>query len=145
VETSSDLEGAPPELSLYATESYWTGTSSALRRYTIRPDGFVSVNAPRRGGDMTTKPLAFEGSRLLLNVSTSAAGSLRVEIQDPDGTPRPGFSLADCDELFGDALDREATWKGSADVGSLAGKPVRLRFVLHDADLYALRFSEDAR
>ncbi|MEO6741710.1 MAG: hypothetical protein ABIP20_15810, partial [Chthoniobacteraceae bacterium] len=31
VETKSAIEGAPNELSLYATESYWTGTSSALR------------------------------------------------------------------------------------------------------------------
>jgi hypothetical protein len=145
VETPADLDGAPPELSLYATESYWTGTSSALRRYTLRPDGFVSVNAPMRGGELVTKPLTFEGKRLLLNVSTSAAGSVRVEVQGPDGKPLPGFSLSDCDDLFGDSLDREVTWKGRADVGSLAGKPVKLRFVMHDADLYALRFSKDGQ
>jgi hypothetical protein len=145
VETRSNLEGAPPELSLYATESYWTGTSSALRRYTLRQEGFVSVSAPMLGGELLTKPLSFEGSRLHLNVSTSAAGTLRVEIQDADGKPVPGFSLADCDDLFGDSLDREVTWKGRADVGSLAGKPVRLRFTLQDADLYALRFSKDGR
>lgn len=40
VETKSDNEGAPNELSLYATESYWTGNSSSLRRYTLRIDGF---------------------------------------------------------------------------------------------------------
>jgi hypothetical protein len=145
VETPSDLEGAPAELSLFASESYWTGTSSALRRYTLRPDGFVSVSAPMGGGELVTKPLTFEGNRLLLNVSTSAAGTLRVEIQAPDGKPLPGFSLADCDDLFGDSLDREATWKGRGDVGSLASKPVKLRFVLQDADLYALRFSKDGR
>ena len=40
----------------------------------------------------------------------------------------------------GDALDRVVGWKGNGDVSSLAGKPIRLRFVLSDADLYALRF-----
>ena len=30
-------------------------------------------------------------------------------------------------------------WK--ADVGELSGRPVRLRIVLHDADLYSLRFA----
>ena len=29
---------------------------------------------------------------------------------------------------------------GGEDIGALAGAPVRLRIVLHDADLYALRF-----
>ncbi|MEA3365663.1 MAG: hypothetical protein U9Q79_08495, partial [Candidatus Hydrogenedentes bacterium] len=46
VETESAMEGAPKELSLYATESYWTDTSSKLRRYTLRIDGFVSIEAP---------------------------------------------------------------------------------------------------
>ena len=50
LETKSSLEGAPDEISLYATESYWSGNkSSKLRRYTIRLDGFVSVNAPMHG------------------------------------------------------------------------------------------------
>ncbi|MCB1237511.1 MAG: hypothetical protein KDM91_20775, partial [Verrucomicrobiae bacterium] len=39
VETQSTLEGAPNELSFYATESYWTGKSSVLRRYALRLDG----------------------------------------------------------------------------------------------------------
>jgi hypothetical protein len=42
--------------------------------------------------------------------------------------------------LYGDELDAAAIWK-SADVSSLAGKPVRLRVVLKDADVYALRFA----
>jgi len=32
-------------------------------------------------------------------------------------------------------------WKQGADVGALAGKAVRLRFVMKDADLFALRFA----
>lgn len=143
VETPSSLDGgAPAELSLYASESYWTGRSSAVRRYTLRLDGFVSVSAPMSGGELITRPLTFKGSTLRLNVATSAAGSVRVEIQDASGQPRPGFTLADCDDLFGDALDRRVTWKGQADVSSLAGQPVRLRFVLADADLFALRFAD---
>jgi hypothetical protein len=140
VETRSALEGAPDELSLYATESYWTGDSSALRRYTLRLDGFVSVRAPRSGGELITPPLTFTGSRLSLNFASSAAGGLRVEIQDASGQPLPGFTLADSEPLFGDSLDRLVHWKNGAEVGALAGKPVRLRFVLEDADLYSLQF-----
>ena len=31
-------------------------------------------------------------------------------------------------------------WREGADLGALAGRPVRLRFVLREADLYAFRF-----
>lgn len=140
VETPPKIEGAPNELSLYASEGYWTGTSDRLRRYTLRIDGFVSVNAPLKGGELVTKSLTFTGNELLINLSTSAAGSIRVEIQDAQGKPLPGFSLSDCHEVFGDAIDRAVLWKGSSNVGALADKPVRLRFVLKDADLYSLRF-----
>ena len=140
VQTKSGMADAPDELSLYATESYWTGTSSALRRYTLRMDGFVSINAPRNGGEALTKPLLFAGTQLILNFATSAAGSIRVEVQNADGAPVPGFALADAPEIFGDALDRAAPWKDGANLGGLAGRPVRLRFVMKDADLYGFRF-----
>lgn len=138
VETASSLPGAPPELSLYATESYWTGPGSALRRYTLRLDGFVSVHAPMRGGELITRPLRFSGSTLRLNFATSAAGSLRVELQRADGTPWPGFALADCNELFGDSVDRPVTWKQRAGAKLPRGEVVRLRFALKDANLYSL-------
>lgn len=140
VQTKSDLPGAPDELSLYATESYWTGNSSALRRYTLRLDGFVSAQAPLSGGELLTKPIKFSGQQLALNFSSSAAGGVRVEIQSADGSAIPGFTLDDCDPQFGDAIERVVTWKNGGDVSSLAGKSVRLRFELKDADVFAVQF-----
>ncbi|MDA1052971.1 MAG: hypothetical protein O3C40_21165 [Planctomycetota bacterium] len=142
VETASSLPGAPHELSLYATEDYWHGKGGTLRRYTLRMDGFVSINAPMKGGEFLSRPLNFTGSKLTMNFATSAAGSVRVEIQDASGEPIEGFSLADCPEQFGDSLNHVVTWKDGADVTSLSGNPVRLRFVLNDADLYSLQFAE---
>ncbi len=144
IQTKSNLDGAPDEISLYATEGYWEGTFTSFRRYTLRMDGFVSAQAPLSGGELVTKPLRFDGSHLAINFSTSAAGSLRVEIQDADGKPVPDFTLAECHELFGDQLDRVVSWKSGTDVSGLSGKPVRLRFVLRDADLYSLQFSDAA-
>ena len=141
VETKSSLPGAPNELSLFAPEGSWTGTGNALRRYTIRLDGFVSINAPMAGGELITKPIRFDGSNLEINFATSAAGDLRVEIQDADGKPVPGFGLSDCDVQFGDQPNRIVSWKSKSDVNQLAGKIVQLRFELKDADLYAFRFS----
>jgi len=111
-------------------------------RYILRTDGFVSVNAGCNSGEMVTKPLKFAGKELVINYSTSAAGSIRVEIQNADGEPLPGFALADSTEIFGDEIERVAAWKGGNDVSSLAEVPVRLRFVMKDADLFSIRFRQ---
>ena len=140
VETKSQIPHAPDELSIYATESYWTGESLNVRRFTLRKDGFVSIQAPLSGGEFVTKPLIFEGSSMMMNFSTSAAGSVRIEIQNSDGKPIEGFALADCPEIFGDAIDYVVPFKDGSNLSKLAGKSVRLRFVIKDADLYSIRF-----
>jgi hypothetical protein len=111
-----------------------------LRRGTLRLDGFASVNAGYKGGEVVTKPLKFSGKELALNVATSAVGSVKVEIQDLRGQPVPGFALRDCEPIWGDEIERVVSWKNGADVSKLSGKAVRLRFVLKDADLYSIRF-----
>jgi|GEM_PF-121560 len=144
VETDSTEDDSPRELSLYATESYFTGESSRLRRYTLRIDGFVSLSADGEGGEMITKPLIFSGERLELNFSTSAAGTIKVEIQDVGGTPLPGFELGLCHAIFGDDLERTVVWKQTGvELGRMAGRPVRLRFTLADADLYSFQFGPE--
>ncbi len=127
------------EMSIYVLCDYAQPTVH-LRRFSMRLDGFASVRGPYSGGEMSTKPFTFTGKSLLLNFSTSAAGGIRVEIQDADHKPIPGFTLADSAEMIGNEIERAASWKGKQDVSSLAGRPVRLRFVLKDADLYAMRF-----
>jgi hypothetical protein len=64
---------------------------------------------------------------------------VRVEIQDAGGLPVPGFALDDCPEIIGDETARIVTWKGGGDLSALAGRPVRLRFAMKDADLFSLR------
>ena len=56
------------------------------------------------------------------------------------GTPPEWLLTSMPGPVFGDAIERQVTWKNGGDVSALAGRPVRLRFVLKDADLYALRF-----
>ena len=137
---SSFHEGAPNELSFYVKENGRIEEPGQLRRYTLRLDGFASLNASLKGGTAVTKQLVFEGDRLEINFSTSAGGSLRVEIQDADGKAKPGFAMSDCNLLYGDQLDRVVSWKPGADVSQLAGQSVRLKFELKDADLYSFRF-----
>ena len=127
------------KISLYYKEHNRQPTAR-LRRGSLRTDGFVSVNADYRGGEFLTRRLVFEGAKLRLNYSTSVAGSVRVEIQDHEGRPERGYTLADCPAKYGDEIEGVVSWAGGPDVSKLVGKPVRLRFVLKDADVYAFRF-----
>lgn len=135
------VETAPDEWSLYVSEHY-RSADHRLRRVTVRKQGFASVHADAKGGEFVTPPLRFSGKKLLLNYATSAAGAVQVELQDEAGRAFPGFALADMPELYGDELEAAAAWKSGADLSALAGKTVRLRVIMKDADLYALRFAE---
>jgi hypothetical protein len=136
------LPGREREHSVYATEAYYTGPDSRLRRFVYRVDGFVSVRASEGGGEVLTKPLEFAGRRLVINYACADAGSVRVELQSADGSPLENYALADCTPLKGDAIDQVVTWKEGTDVGRLAGRPVRLRFEVKNADLFAFRFCD---
>ena len=135
------VQTEPEEMSFYIQHDY--GAPSAhVRRYSWPLDRIASVSAGYEGGEFVTRPLVFAGGRLHLNFSTSAVGSIRVEIQDESGTAIPGFALEDNTELIGNRLDRVATWGERDDLSTLAGKAVRLRFVMKSADVYAMRFGE---
>lgn len=141
VTTAASIPGAPDEMSFYLSEgNRREHDSKVYRRYTLRQDGFVSVCASRRGGELLTRPLVFGGEQLLLNFSASAAGGLRVELQDERGVAIPGYSLAECVDVLGDDLERPVQWNGGAAPGALAGKPVKVRVSMVDADLFAFRF-----
>jgi hypothetical protein len=132
------------------------GASGDLRkggigRAVLRLDGFISADADYTGGELITRPLVFTGSKLQLNVATGAGGSVQVEIQEPSGKPIPGFTLEDADEINGNYIRVLARWRaelvqkmrrpqGDPDVSTLAGRPVRLRFVMRDAKLFAFQF-----
>ena len=100
----------------------------------------MSLHALYQGGTLQTRPLKFSGSRLVLNYSTSAAGSIRVEIQDPSEEPIQGYALEDCREIYGDETQREVIWQTDSSVQELAGRTIRLKVSMRDADLYSLRF-----
>jgi len=50
-------------------------------------------------------------------------------------TISPAMPRAATASISGDAIERAVAWKGGPDVAKLAGKPVRLRLVIKDADL----------
>jgi len=127
------------ELFLYRMSHYAQPTAH-VTRYSLRLDGFVSVSAPYEGGELVTRSIIFVGRELEINFATSAAGGVRIELQDGSGSPLEGFSLEDCPEMIGDRIRHTVRWAGGSDLSSLAGKVLRIRFALRDADLYSFRF-----
>lgn len=89
---------------------------------------------------MITKPFTFEGKELSLNFATSAAGGVRVELQSPDGKVIPGYSADECQEVIGNELDRRVAWKSGTSLAALARIPIRMRYILKDADVYSMKF-----
>ena len=133
------VQTGPAEMSIYVQHDYAQPTAH-LRRYSLRLDGFTSIYAPYKGGSMTTKPFIFTGKKLLLNFATSAPGYVKVEIQNAQGKPVPGYSLNNADELIGNYIEHPASWSSETDVSSLSNQPIRLHFVMKDANLYSLQF-----
>ncbi len=66
---------------------------------------------------------ALDGSALTLNLSTSAAGGARVELQDEAGRPLPGRALVDCPPIFTDAIEYPVAWKDGRDLLIWGGGP----------------------
>ncbi|MCH2161682.1 MAG: hypothetical protein MK085_07380 [Phycisphaerales bacterium] len=133
------VQTGPTEMSLYINQNYAQPTAE-LRRYTLRLDGLASLSASTESGEMVTRPFTFQGDRLEINFATSAGGGIRVEILDEAGEPIAGYTGDDSVEQIGNEIERVVTWKQGTDLSSLEGKPIRLRFLMTDADLYSFRF-----
>ncbi len=128
---------AADEISLYWLENYRHG-ACRIRRGVVRLDGFASVYAPMAGGTLVTTPMPVTGAKLLVNYSTSAAGSLGIQICDEAGNPIEGFQS---ETLFGDEAAHEMVWAGG-NLADLVGQTVTLRVSLADADLYSVMFAD---
>ena len=126
----------------------------------LRLDGFVSLEATSEGS-VVTPPVRFEGSTLTVNAATRSftseavgwnpvwkelftgvpdgQGFVQVEIQDESRNPIPGYAADDCELIRGDGVALEVAWKDGIELEALAGRAVRLKFVLGNAGLYSFR------
>jgi len=109
---------------------------------TLRRDGFISMDADRGRGSLTTRPVRFSGKHLFVNVN-SAEGELGVEVLDQGGRAIAPFTLDNCLPIRVDNTLQIVAWRGATDLGSLAGTPVKFRFHLRDGSLYSFWVSPD--
>lgn len=112
----------------------------AIFRLIQRLDGFTSLDAGYRKGEIITKSLKFKGKKLVLNVDTSATGELKIEILNEERTPFSKYKLENFDTLHINSCHVTATWNGSPDLTPLQDKIIRLRFVMRNTKLYSFQF-----
>jgi len=113
-----------------------------IDRAILRLDGFVSADADYGGGEIVTPLITFAGHRLELNVDCGAGGSIRVELLDEDDKPIEGHALDDATALYENSVCVPVTWRTNDSVSALAGRPIKIRFVMRDCKLYAFQFTQ---
>jgi hypothetical protein len=109
---------------------------------TLRRDGFVSMDAGDGGGTLTTRPVRFKGKYLFVNANASD-GELKVEALDMKDQVIAPFSLGNSLAIHSDNTLQAVRWKGAVDLSALAGTPVKFRFYLRAASIYAFWVSPD--
>jgi hypothetical protein len=139
-----EIPNRPNHISVYASEAYYTGPDSRLRRFEYRKDGFVSLRVGFEIGEMLTKPISLGSlaERLTVNFQTKKDGYIMVSIEKPDGSEIIGYEISSCNILRGDSLKEQVSWGVGSDISHLKKRypAVSLRFKLKDADLYSLQF-----
>ncbi len=117
----------------------------ALGTGTLRRDGFVCWESSEEEGIVTTLPFKPTGATwFLLNVDASK-GEVLTEVTDVAGNPIEGCMKADCIPIKGDHTRAVVNFKAESarffDRGNFMRfkQPIRLRFYLRDAKLYAFK------
>ena len=105
----------------------------------LRLDGFASLDADRRGGEVTTKPFKLESDNILINAVVYH--ELAVDVLNASGASLAGFAASDCVPLKGDAIRHELRFKRSK-VGKLKGATIKLRFNLFGGMLFGFEMAQ---
>ena len=92
------LPGQSRELSVYATEAYYAGPAGRIRRFAYRLDGFVAPHAGPEGGEAVTRPVRFQGRKLVVNFRSAPAEKFGSNYSTLPGQPYPVYMAADCRE-----------------------------------------------
>jgi len=108
----------------------------------LRLDGFVSLAGGPEWGSVLSTPLVVDGPALHVNAD-AWRGRVAAEIVDAGtGAVIPGYSRQDAIPAMVDATDLELRWSAGADLSSLAGRTVQVRFWLWEAEIYSYWLGE---
>ena len=81
---------------------------------------------------------------VFVNARTAPDGEVRVELQDAEARPLPGFTTADCRPIRSDSTAHRVEWRGVGQAEAPVGQPTRIRLTARQASVYAV-FVDRAR
>ena len=122
-------------------DAFWDGAASTGVAF-LRRDGFASMDAGAEGGTLTTRPVTFSGKQLFVNADADG-GEVAVEVLGRDGTVMEPFTRAACRPVSTDSTLQRVAWRGAEDLSAACGRPVRFRFHVRSASLYAFWVAPD--
>lgn len=117
---------------------------------TLPQDRWMGLMAGPNRGTLVTHPLVFQGSKLRIDLDASLAQQkpgtrqrfdecdVRVALEDQSGGKLEGFTVDRCQPILKSGV-LTVQWD-AADISTLAGKPIRLRFEMRNAVLYSIQF-----
>jgi len=101
---------------------------------TLRVDGWCSLQASFDAGTVITRPVVLPEGELWVNIK-SDWGKVVVEILDEEENPIAGMPPSR--PVSADGVHLKVEWPDGVSLGGVAARPVRLRFTLENAHLFA--------
>ncbi len=101
------------------TRGMYTGASIGLA--TLRRDGFASMGAGATTGTLTTRPVAFNGAHLFVNVN-APQGSLKAEVLNEAGKVIEPYTVGNCEAIKADSTRTRVQWKAQPIWRACAGR-----------------------
>ena len=116
---------------------------SRVSRVTLKRDRVLGIEGRGEGGHFSTRPLSFEGTRLVVNAEpTGPDPELQVQFLSSDtNDPIDGYTFDRCQPINTDGLDIPVVWEGKERIGAeVSRESVRLHFKVRSMRVYAFQF-----
>jgi hypothetical protein len=88
---------------------------------------------PDKKSRILTRPITVTGD---LYINAKVLGNIKIQVTDARDNIMEGWRSEDCNPFAGDELKEKIQW-GEKHLSDLNGQKVRLRFLLHNAELYS--------
>ncbi len=103
----------------------------------LRRDGFASLNAGDKPGQIITRPLTFKGRSLFVNAEVTEGGWVKAALLTCDSRPIAAYGLDNSVVLTSEATRGRMVWKADEDLPSPGEDHLRVVFQLKNAKLYS--------
>jgi len=103
----------------------------------LRRDGFASLDADQDAGQVTTRPMTFEGKKLFVNADVGKDGWVKAAVLTSESQPVASYAMDESIALTEDTTKGKMAWKSKNELTPPGDEHLRLVFQLKNAKLYS--------